>query len=82
MRTSSVGRASVSVAWITDEASTKVVRSYHGLREEALLCQPRQPAPYHPEQTLPDTRYHRRVESKDEAGNLAAPADLTFETVR
>ncbi len=30
----------------------------------------------------PDTRYHCRVESKDEAGNLAASADLTFKTVR
>jgi hypothetical protein len=29
-----------------------------------------------------DTRYHCRVESKDEAGNLAATADLTFKTVR
>ncbi len=82
MRASSVGRASVSVAWITDEASTKVVRPYHGLRGKALHYQPGHPAPYHPELTLPDTRYHRRVESKDEAGNLAAPADLTFETVR
>jgi hypothetical protein len=82
VRTSSVGRASVSVAWITDEVSTKVVRPYHGLRDEALLCQPRHPAAYHPEQTLPSTRYHRRVESKDEAGNLVACADLAFTTVR
>jgi hypothetical protein len=30
----------------------------------------------------PDTRYNCRVESKDEAGNLGASADLTFKTVR
>ena len=30
----------------------------------------------------PGTLYHCRVESKDEAGNLAASADLSFKTVR
>jgi chitodextrinase len=29
-----------------------------------------------------NTRYHYRVESEDEAGNLAASADLTFKTAR
>ena len=28
------------------------------------------------------TRYHYRVESEDEAGNLAASTDLTFKTAR
>jgi hypothetical protein len=79
---SNVGHTSVGAAQITDEASTTVVRPYHGLRGEALLYQPGRLAPYHPEQALPRHRYICRVEGKDEAGNLAASADLTFETVR
>lgn len=84
VRISKVRRGSVSVTWMTDEASTTVVhygrtRAYgkkrsnsdlvvrHGIALTGLSA---------------NTRYHYRVESEDEAGNLAASADLTFKTAR
>lgn len=84
VRISKVRRSSVSVTWMTDEASTTVVQygrtaAYgkqrsntdlvvrHGITLTGLSA---------------DTRYHYRVESEDEAGNLAAFADLTFKTAR
>jgi phosphodiesterase/alkaline phosphatase D-like protein len=82
VRTSNVRRGSVNITWMTDEASTTVVhygrtRSYGKQRSNTSLV-------VRHRITLsglsPNTRYHYRVESKDEAGNLAASADLTFKT--
>jgi chitodextrinase len=84
VRISNVKRSSVSVTWMTDEPSTTVVhygrttaygkkRSYtnlvvrHGVTLTGLSA---------------NTRYHYRVESEDEAGNLAASPDLTFKTTQ
>ena len=84
VRISNVKRRSVSVTWMTNEASTTVVqygrtRAYgkkrsntdlvvrHGITLTGLSA---------------NTRYHCRVESEDEAGNLAASTDLTFKTAR
>jgi len=84
VRISNVKRGSVSVTWMTDAASTTVVkygrtRAYgkkrsntdlvirHGITLTGLSA---------------NTRYHYRVESEDEAGNLAASTDLTFKTAR
>ena len=84
MRISNVKRGSVSVTWMTDEASTTVVRygrtkAYGKKRSNTRLV-------VRHRITLTglsaNTRYHYRVESKDEAGNLAASADLTFKAAR
>ncbi len=82
VRISNVGRTSVSVTWITDEASTTVVRygrtTAYGIKRSSTSLVVRHRI------TLSglssNTRY--RVESEDEAGNLAASADLTFKTAR
>jgi hypothetical protein len=84
VRVSNVKRGSVSVTWMTDEASTTVVQygrttAYgkkrsntnlvvrHGITLTGLSA---------------NTRYRYRVESEDEAGNLAASTNLTFKTAR
>jgi len=84
VRVSNVKRGSVNVTWMTDEASTTVVQygrtaAYgkkrsntdlvvrHGINLTGLSA---------------NTRYHYRVQSEDEAGNLAASTDLTFKTAR
>jgi hypothetical protein len=84
VRVSNVGRTSVTVAWMTDEGSTTVVRygrtTAYGMKHSNTSLVVRHRI------TLSglsrDTRYHYRVESRDEAGNLATSADLTFKTVR
>jgi hypothetical protein len=84
VRVSNVGRTSVRVAWMTDEASTTVVRcgrtTAYGMKRSNTSLVVRRRI------TLtglsPNTRYHYRVESKDEAGNMAASAELTFKTAR
>jgi chitodextrinase len=84
VRVSSVKRNSVTVNWMTDEVSTSTVRygrtTAYGMRRSNTNMVVRHVL------TLTglsaDTRYHFRVESRDEAGNLAASADLTFKTAR
>jgi hypothetical protein len=84
VRVSSVKRNSVTVSWMTDEVSISTVRygrtTAYGKRRSNTNLVVRHVL------TLTglsaDTRYHFRVESRDEAGNLAASADLTFRTAR
>src|SRR5918998_645496 len=84
VRVSSVKRTSVTVSWMTDEVSTSTVRygrtTAYGMRRSNTNLVVRHVL------TLTglsaDTRYHFRVESRDEAGNLAASSDLTFRTAR
>jgi parallel beta-helix repeat protein len=84
VRVSNVKRRSVSVTWMTDEASTTTVhygrttaygkeRSSDGLVVRHVISVTGLSA---------NTRYHFQVESTDEAGNPAASADLTFRTAR
>jgi phosphodiesterase/alkaline phosphatase D-like protein len=84
VRVSKVKRGSVRVNWMTDEASTTVARygrtTAYGKQRSATSLVVRHDI------TLTglsaNTRYHYRVESQDEAGNLTASADLTFKTAR
>jgi hypothetical protein len=84
VRISNVKRGSVSVTWMTDEATTTVVQygrtTAYGKKRSNTNLVVRHVI------TLTglsaNTRYHSRVESEDEAGNLSASADLTFKTAR
>ena len=84
VRTSNVRRRSVSVTWTTDEAATTAVQygrtTAYGKERSGTTLVVRHTI------TLTglsaNSRYHYRVESEDEAGNLAASADLTFKTSR
>ena len=84
MRVLNVKRRSASITWMTDEVSTTTVhygrttayakqRSNTSLGVRHVITLTGLSA---------NTRYHFRVESPDEAGNLAASADLTFKTAR
>ena len=84
VRVSNVRRGSVSVTWMTDEASTTVVQSgrtaAYGKKWSNTSLVVRHAVTL--TRLSANTRYHYRVESEDEAGNLAASADLTFKTKR
>jgi hypothetical protein len=84
VRVSNVKRRSVSVTWMTDEASTTTVhygrttaygkqRSNTSLVVRHMITVTGLSA---------NTRYRYQVESEDETGNPAASADLTFKTAR
>ncbi len=84
MRVSNGKRRSASITWMTDEVSTTTVHygrttAYGKQRSNTSLV-------VRHDITLTglsaNTRYHFRVESPDEAGNLAASADLTFKAAR
>jgi hypothetical protein len=84
LRVSNVRRGSASVTWMTDEASTTVVRYGRTTDYGKKLSNPSLVVRHAVTLTRlsANTRYHFRVESEDEAGNLAASADLTVKTKR